>query len=107
MSLFIVPPVLKEAERTNAYVLVGFSSTGFELNWTNTLPIAGGNEIGGDLYVLSFLCVCCFVSCGRFGHRRVVRCVFLTEHKTVPAQSLVDLSTSVGTKGECSLVGEC
>ncbi len=26
----------------------------------------------------------------------------VTEHKTVFAQRLVDLSTSVGTKGECS-----
>ncbi len=27
-----------------------------ELNLTNTLPVAGGNETGGDLYVLWFLC---------------------------------------------------
>ncbi len=32
------------------------------------------------------------------------RLSLLTEHKTVSAQRLVDLSTSVGTKGECSLV---
>jgi hypothetical protein len=32
--------------------------------------------------------------------------VVVSEHKIVSAQSLVDLSTSVGTKGECFLVRE-